>query len=61
MWTLVFIYLYEGISYSETYDTYNKMTDCFYAREALGQENSGTSGHFIPGTQAVCVYMGEVE
>jgi len=55
MWTLVFIYLYSSEPFVVKYERYSSMYDCFFAREALGQELSGRSGHFPLGQQAVCV------
>jgi|TARA_B100001093_G_scaffold490321_1_gene529256 hypothetical protein len=34
---------------------FDSMTDCFYAREELGGNLSGSSGHFEVGSQAVCI------
>ena len=56
LWTLVFIYLYAGEPFSVKYDAYDNMTDCFFAREKLGEELSGRSGYFLEGSQAVCIY-----
>ncbi|HAI57749.1 MAG TPA: hypothetical protein DCM04_07385 [Saprospirales bacterium] len=55
MWTLVFIYLYSSEPFVVKYESYPSMYDCFFAREALGEELSGRSGHFPLGQQAVCI------
>jgi|TARA_R100000081_G_C4775287_1_gene148153 hypothetical protein len=56
MWTLVFVYLYAGTPYAVKYDTYKSMTECFYAREKLGEEQTGNLGYFELGTQAICIH-----
>lgn len=55
MWVLLFVYLYDTHPYVEKYGQYTFMNECFQAREALGLELSGKSGHFPPGQQALCV------
>lgn len=56
-WILTFIYFYEAEPYVIKYGTYESMNECFSAREALGQEQSGQSGHFPSGQQAICIQM----
>ena len=52
-WILAFIYFYEAEPYVIKYGTYESMNDCFFAREALGQEQSGQVGYFPPVQQAI--------
>jgi hypothetical protein len=33
------------------------MPECFWAREQLGKEQSGTSGYFPKGQQALCIQV----
>lgn len=54
-WVLVFVYLYGGVSYAETYDEYPTMVKCFQAREVLGEAQSGRRGYFPNGQQALCI------
>ncbi len=55
MWVLVFIYFYEATPYVEKVSVHNKMTACFFAREALSEEQGGTDGYFPLGQQAICI------
>ena len=55
------VYLSEVLSepFVVKYESYPFMYDCFFAREALGQELSGRSGYFPLGQQAVCIQSKE--
>jgi hypothetical protein len=57
MWVLLFVYMYDTYPYVEKHSTHTDMIKCFYAREALGTELSGISGHFPDGQQAICVKL----
>lgn len=54
-WILVFVYFYLEIPYVIKVGSYDSMTKCFEARETLGAEQSGSSGYFPNGQQAVCI------
>lgn len=55
MWALVFIYMMGADSFALTHSSYESLSDCFMAREALGSELTGVVGSFNRGTQALCI------
>lgn len=65
MWTLVLISIMFNASagydepFVEAWYEYENMVECFQAREILGGQMTGASGHFPQGTQAICIYKGE--
>jgi|TARA_B100000902_G_scaffold143960_1_gene141403 hypothetical protein len=57
VWVLVFIYFFEGDPFTLKHSAYETMPECFWAREQLGKEQSGTSGYFPKGQQALCIQV----
>jgi hypothetical protein len=55
MWVLLFVYMYDTHPYVEKHSVHDNMVECFKARENLGAELTGVSGHFSNGQQAICV------
>ena len=47
--------MYDTHPYVEKHSVHKDMVECFKARENLGAELSGVSGHFLNGQQAICV------
>lgn len=58
MWTLVFI-VFIGNKLESTVKGANMtMYECFEKRQTLSHEFGKGNGYFKPGSQAVCIYMG---
>lgn len=56
MWTLVFIYLFNGEPFAVKYDMYESMYECFQQREILAREVGGVDGYYPSGQQGICIY-----
>ena len=56
MWVLVFIVIAQGEAHVDYIDQFERMEDCFYARESLATyTGSDRPGYFLPGMQGICI------
>lgn len=60
-WVLVFIVIAQGEAHVDYIDQFERMEDCFYAREDLASYTGGTPGYFLPGMQGICILTEEEE
>jgi len=62
MWVLVFIVIAQGEVHVDYIDQFERMEDCFYARESLATYTGGDRpGYYLPGMQGICILTEEEE